>query len=34
MIQTDKTTVFFNLPEDGAIEKIYEELKEKSGNGE
>ncbi len=34
MIQTDKTTVFFNLPEDGAIEKLYEELKAKSGSGE
>ncbi len=34
MIQTDKTTVFLNLPEDGAIEELYEELKAKSGSGE
>jgi pyruvate/2-oxoglutarate dehydrogenase complex dihydrolipoamide acyltransferase (E2) component len=33
MIQTDKTTVFLNLPEDGAIEELYEELKAKSGSG-
>ncbi len=32
MIQTDKTTVFLNLPEDGATEELYEELKAKSGS--
>lgn len=26
MIKTDKTTVFLNLPEDGAVEQLYEEL--------